>query len=79
MLLCSKRQQAVALPSVESEYVAALVCAAEGAWLRRLAAELGVTMHVPHASTQIAQVQQILLKIQSSIRGLSMLMSGIIS
>ena len=37
----SKKQHSVALSSVESEYVAASLCAAEGTWLSGLAAEIG--------------------------------------
>ena len=38
----SKKQHTVALSSVESEYVAASQCAAEGTWLTRLADEVGL-------------------------------------
>ena len=43
----SGKQQSVALSSVESEYVAAAQCAAEGIWLARLAAEIGFKFSMP--------------------------------
>ena len=43
----SRKQQSVALSSVESEYVAAAQCVAEGTWLTRLAAEMGFKFSIP--------------------------------
>ena len=47
IMWCSKKQQTVALSSVESEYIAASICAAEGTWLTRLAAEIGFKVSAP--------------------------------
>lgn len=70
----SKRQQTVALSSTEAEYMALSFASRNAIWLQRLLSDLGLNQQKPVIIRETTRVLLLLLVIQHTMKGQSILM-----